>query len=96
MLDDTHGPRYPLLMGDEVKHQRRRGRTRISGKHQVTLPVDALAEAGLKVGDRLRADVSGPGQITLVREVDPLERFAGTQTGVYPEGYLDDLRREWT
>ena len=87
---------YPLPMTEEVKHHRRRGRTRISGKHQVTLPVDALAGAGLKVGDRLRADVSGPGQITLVREDDPLEQFAGALTGVYPEGYLDDLRREWT
>jgi bifunctional DNA-binding transcriptional regulator/antitoxin component of YhaV-PrlF toxin-antitoxin module len=90
------GRTYPLLMAEEVKHNRRRGRTRISGKHQVTLPVDALAGAGLKVGDRLRADVSGPGQITLVREEDPLEEFAGALTGVYPEGYLDDLRREWT
>jgi bifunctional DNA-binding transcriptional regulator/antitoxin component of YhaV-PrlF toxin-antitoxin module len=87
---------YPWLRDEEVKHNRRRGRTRISGKHQVTLPVDALAGAGLKVGDRLRADVGGPGQIILVREDDPLEQFAGALTGVYPEGYLDDLRREWT
>jgi bifunctional DNA-binding transcriptional regulator/antitoxin component of YhaV-PrlF toxin-antitoxin module len=80
----------------EVKHNRRRGRTRISGKHQVTIPVDALAGAGLKVGDRLRAEASGPGQITLIREDDPLDRFAGVLTGVYPNGYLEDLRREWT
>jgi bifunctional DNA-binding transcriptional regulator/antitoxin component of YhaV-PrlF toxin-antitoxin module len=79
-----------------VKHNRRRGRTRISGKHQVTIPVDALAGAGLKVGDRLRAEASGPGQITLIREDDPLDRFAGVLTGVYPNDYLDDLRREWT
>ena len=95
-LDNKDDATYPLPMTEEVKHNRRRGRTRISGKHQVTLPVDALAGAGLKVGDRLRADVSGPGQITLVREDDPLEQFAGALTGVYPEGYLDDLRREWT
>lgn len=72
-----------------------RGRTRISAKNQVTLPVDALAGAGLKIGDRLRADVSGPGKITLVREDDPLERFAGALSDAYPDGYLDDLRREW-
>lgn len=83
-------------MVEEVKHNRRRGRTRISRKHQVTLPVDALTAAGLKIGDRLRADVSGPGRITLVREEDPLDRFAGALTGIYPDGYLDDLRREWT
>ncbi len=83
-------------MVEKVRPGRRRGRTRISAKHQVTIPVDALARAGLKIGDRLRADVSGPGQITFVREEDPLERFAGALTGVYPDGYLEDLRREWT
>jgi bifunctional DNA-binding transcriptional regulator/antitoxin component of YhaV-PrlF toxin-antitoxin module len=74
---------------------RRRGRTTISAKNQVTLPIDALEGAGLKVGDRLRAQVTGPGQITLLREEDPLDRFAGALTGDYPKGYLDDLRREW-
>jgi len=82
-------------MDKEVK-PRRRGRTTISAKNQVTLPVDALAGAGLKVGDRVRADVTGPGQITLVREQDLLQQFAGALTGMYPAGYLDDLRREWT
>jgi hypothetical protein len=24
------------------------------------------------------------------------ERLAGALTGAYPEGYLEDLRREWT
>jgi bifunctional DNA-binding transcriptional regulator/antitoxin component of YhaV-PrlF toxin-antitoxin module len=82
-------------MPKDVKHGRRRGRTRISAKHQVTIPVDALSGAGLRIGDRLRAEVRGPGEITLVREDDPLERFAGALTGVYPDDYLDELRREW-
>jgi bifunctional DNA-binding transcriptional regulator/antitoxin component of YhaV-PrlF toxin-antitoxin module len=83
-------------MPEEVRPRRRRGRTTISAKNQVTIPVEALTGAGLKVGDRVRADVSGPGRITLVREEDPLERFAGALTGMYPADYLDDLRREWT
>jgi len=78
-----------------TKRQIRRGRTTISAKNQVTLPVEALARAGLRAGDRLRADVAGPGRITLVREEDPVERFAGTLTGAYSVDYLDELRRGW-
>lgn len=83
-------------MEQRVKIVRRRGYTRVSAKHQVTIPMDALAQAGLRVGDRLRAEVRGPGEVALVREDDPLARFAGALTGVYPTGYLDELRREWT
>ncbi len=82
-------------MKNQVKIVRRRGYTRVSAKHQVTIPVDALGQAGLRVGDRLRAEARGPGEIVLIREDDPIERFAGSLTGVYPVGYLDDLRREW-
>jgi len=67
----------------------------VSAKHQVTIPLDALARAGLRAGDRLRAEVRGPGEVVLVREDDPIERYAGSLTGVYPDGYLDELRREW-
>jgi bifunctional DNA-binding transcriptional regulator/antitoxin component of YhaV-PrlF toxin-antitoxin module len=81
-------------MTEKVK-LRRKGRTTISAKNQVTIPVETLAAAGLKPGDRLRADVGGPGRITLVREEDPLTRFAGALTGTYSDGYLDELRREW-
>lgn len=76
--------------------QRGKSTSTISSKKQVTLPLDALAKAGLRPGDCVRAELSRPGEITLVREADPIQRFAGALTGTYPEGYLDDLRREWT
>jgi bifunctional DNA-binding transcriptional regulator/antitoxin component of YhaV-PrlF toxin-antitoxin module len=75
--------------------KRQRGTTRISAQHQVTIPVDALARAGLRAGDRLRAEPRGPGEILLVREEDALDRYAGSLTGVYPDGYLEELRGEW-
>jgi bifunctional DNA-binding transcriptional regulator/antitoxin component of YhaV-PrlF toxin-antitoxin module len=83
-------------MAREVKEPRRqRGVTRISTQNQVTLPTDALARAGLSAGDRVRAHVQAPGKILLVREADPVEEYAGALSGVYPQGYLDELRREW-
>jgi bifunctional DNA-binding transcriptional regulator/antitoxin component of YhaV-PrlF toxin-antitoxin module len=82
-------------MKPRVKEQRRRGYTRVSAKHQVTLPIDALHLAGIRTGDRLRAEVRGPGEVLLVRDVDPVEQFRGLLTDVYPVGDLDELRREW-
>jgi bifunctional DNA-binding transcriptional regulator/antitoxin component of YhaV-PrlF toxin-antitoxin module len=68
----------------------------ISRKNQVTLPVDALREAGLGPGDDVRVQVLGPGQLALVRADDLVAKFAGVfDEDVYPEGYLDQLRREW-
>jgi bifunctional DNA-binding transcriptional regulator/antitoxin component of YhaV-PrlF toxin-antitoxin module len=68
----------------------------ISRKNQVTLPVDALRAAGLEPGDDLRVKVVGPGRLELVRADDLVARYAGVfDSTVYPEGYLDELRREW-
>lgn len=74
---------------------RRRGYTRVSRKHQVTLPVDALQRAGIRAGDVLRAEVRGPGEVVLIRQIDPIDRFEGALTGVYRTGELDELRDEW-
>ncbi len=73
----------------------RRLGTRISSQHQVTIPAEAMARAGLRTGDRLRAEARGPGRVLLVREEDPVERHAGSLTGVYRPGELDELRDEW-
>jgi bifunctional DNA-binding transcriptional regulator/antitoxin component of YhaV-PrlF toxin-antitoxin module len=87
--------RYALLMVQNVKRVRRRGYTRVSSKHQVTIPAGALTNAGLAVGDRLRVEVRRSGEVTLVREDDPIETFAGSLNGVYGAEYLDRLRDEW-
>ena len=74
---------------------RRRGTSRISAKHQITIPADALRAAGLEVGERLVAHADGPGRVVLEREADVLDEFAGALSGVYEARELDDLRDEW-
>lgn len=78
-----------------VKNLRRRGRTRISAKNQATIPVGALRQAGLKAGDELRVEAAGAGRIVLTRVEEPLARYVGRLSGVYPKGTLRKLRREW-
>jgi len=78
----------------EVKN-RRRGTSRVSSKHQVTIPADALRTAGLEVGERLVVHADGPGRVVFEREVDVLAEFAGALTGVYEADELGRLRDEW-
>lgn len=81
----------------EVKQRRtrRRGFTRISRKNQVTLPVDVVLRAGLKPGDSIAVELKTTGEIVLRPEVDPLARHLGSMTGMFPPGYLNELRDEW-
>ena len=79
----------------KVKRQRRRGRTRLSAKHQATIPVAALRRAGLKAGDELQVEAAGPGRIVLTRVEETLAGYAGRLTGIYPTAALQKLRREW-
>jgi len=89
-------PAYSLPIMDEVKNvNERRPATRISRKHQITIPAKALRAAGLKPGERLVARAEGPGRIVLEREHDLLAEYAGALTGVYEPGELDGLRDEW-
>lgn len=74
---------------------RRRGTSTITSQHQITLPVDALREAGLAAGERLVARADGPGRVVLEREHDPVAEFAGALTGIYRPDELSALRDEW-
>jgi len=68
----------------------------ISRKNQVTVPVEAMREAGLEPGDHVHVRVVGPGELRLVRTDDVVDRYAGIfDDRVYPPGYLEELRSEW-
>jgi hypothetical protein len=79
---------------DKVKN-RRRGFTRISAKHQATLPVQALKEAALSPGDQVRVTAAGRGRLVLERDSNLVERHAGALPDVYEPGELERLRGEW-
>lgn len=67
----------------------------MSSKNQVTLPIDVLVTAGVRPGDSLMVEAKGTGEIVLRREEDPLDRYIGSMTGMFPPNYLRDLRDEW-
>jgi len=66
----------------------RKGRgnsSRLSSKHQVTIPVDVLREVGLKVGDELVFTVEDKKIIVAKKRIDLLEWIASLN-GLY-DGY---------
>jgi AbrB family looped-hinge helix DNA binding protein len=70
--------------------------SRVSRKHQVTIPVRVLREAGLEPGDDVIIRASGKGRIELERADDLVARYAGSlPAGTYPPGHVDQLRGEW-
>jgi AbrB family looped-hinge helix DNA binding protein len=81
-------------MTPEVKKKRRRGVTRVSRKHQVTLPVQALRAAHLEAGDELEVTVDN-GRVVLTPVNDRLEDLIGSAPGLSADTDLEALRDEW-
>ena len=75
--------------------KRRRGQTRLTSKLQLTLPKAAADAAGLGAGDVIRVEAAGRGRVVLSRVDDPVLKYAGSEPGMYPPGYLQQLRAEW-
>jgi AbrB family looped-hinge helix DNA binding protein len=67
---------------------------KISSKNQVTIPVAALEEAGLRAGDDVVVQALEDGEIRVRRGALTFETAFGALTGTYPPGYLDTLDRE--
>ena len=68
--------------------------TRISTKNQITLPVSALTEAGLRAGEAVTVEPAGDGELRVRRAAMTFESALGALTGAYPAGYLDTLDAE--
>ncbi|MHB8242868.1 MAG: AbrB/MazE/SpoVT family DNA-binding domain-containing protein [Solirubrobacteraceae bacterium] len=68
---------------------------KVSSKNQVTLPVEAMREAGFQVGDELTVRRVGKGEIVLAARGSRVRRHAGIATGIYEDGELERLRDEW-
>jgi bifunctional DNA-binding transcriptional regulator/antitoxin component of YhaV-PrlF toxin-antitoxin module len=93
-----------LLKGNGVKKQvadglayrRSAGQTRISSKHQVTIPMSAFTDAGFKPGDAVTAEAIGPGRVVLTRQDALLDEFSGAlSTNGGLRHAIEALRDEW-
>jgi bifunctional DNA-binding transcriptional regulator/antitoxin component of YhaV-PrlF toxin-antitoxin module len=72
------------------------GRSRVSSKHQITIPVGALREAGLREGDVVQVRAQGPGRVLIARMDDLLDEYAGSlRSGGGLGRAVRKLRAEW-
>jgi bifunctional DNA-binding transcriptional regulator/antitoxin component of YhaV-PrlF toxin-antitoxin module len=70
--------------------------TRVSSKHQVTIPVDALRAAGLGPGDTLKVEVASAGRVVLTRVDELLSSYSGcVDSGGELRRQVEGLREEW-
>lgn len=82
---------YSLPIAKKVKNQ-----TRISSKHQVTIPIGPFRMAGFGPGDTLAVEADGAGRVVLTRVDELVDRFSGcVDTGGDLREQLAALRDEW-
>jgi AbrB family looped-hinge helix DNA binding protein len=75
---------------------RQRNQTKVSSKHQVTIPASAFHGAGLEPGDTLKVEATGAGRIVLTRLDELLDRYSGClDTNGTLRGQVEGLRGEW-
>ncbi len=67
---------------------------RISAKHQITLPVEALKRSGLHPGDEVAVESEGSDRIVVRRLSRSPQAGLGVFDGLYEPGYLEHLRSE--
>lgn len=67
---------------------------RISTKNQLTIPIAALDEAGLRAGDEVSVEALEDGELRVRRGTPAFEEAFGALTGVYPPDYLATLDAE--
>jgi bifunctional DNA-binding transcriptional regulator/antitoxin component of YhaV-PrlF toxin-antitoxin module len=68
---------------------------RVSSKNQITLPVEAMREAGLQAGDEVTVRPVGEGELVVAVRGSRVRRHAGIANGIYKPGELEQLRDEW-
>ncbi|MHB8247233.1 MAG: AbrB/MazE/SpoVT family DNA-binding domain-containing protein [Acidimicrobiales bacterium] len=89
-------PRVKNKPGGSSAYKRGAGHTRISTKHQVTIPINAFVDAGFKAGDAVTAEALGPGRVVLARQDALLDEFSGAlSTRGNLRKMIERLRDEW-
>lgn len=78
-------------MVQKVKNQ-----TKVSSKHQVTIPAGAFRDAGFAPGDTLKVEAEGAGRVVLTRIDELVDRYSGClETGGDLRERVEGLREEW-
>lgn len=81
-------------MAENVK-KGRGGRSRISSKHQVTIPAAAFRRAGFAAGDLVRVEAEGAGRVVLTKIDDLVDRYSGSLTTGGELRRSAEARDEW-